>query len=39
MENRKGDKGNKTLKAKSSISVQSRKLNLKPIETLKLDWL
>lgn len=39
MENRKGNKGNKTLKAKSIISVQVRKLNLKPVETLKLDWL
>lgn len=39
MQNRKGDKGNKTLKAQSNFSVQTRKLNLKPIETLKLDWL
>lgn len=39
MQNRKGDKGNKTLKAQSNLSVQTRKLNLKPIETLKLDWL
>lgn len=39
MQNRKGDKGNKTLKAESNLSVQSRKLNLKPIEALKLDWL
>ena len=39
MQNRKGDKGNKTMKAQSNLSVQTRKLKHKPIETLKLDWL